>query len=368
MSKILVIEDEEPVRANLVEMLDAEGFQVIQAANGQMGVRLAREYLPDVILCDIMMPELDGYGVLDALRQDSATAMLPFIFLSARADRSDVRQGMNLGADDYLAKPFTRDELLQTLSTRLVRQAAVTHKVQTKLDELRSSIALALPHEMRTPLTGILGYAQILAEDCASMPPTEIREMALSIQAAAQRLHGLILNFLLYEELEISARDPAYARAFLGDDVCPVRSLTEAIARRLAQSANRETDLRLEVQEGIVDMAGPHVQKIIEELLSNAFKFSPPGTPVVVSGHPEGQGYTLSIQDHGRGMMARQIADVGAYLQFERKRHEQQGSGLGLTIAKRLVELKGGQLQIESVYGEQTAVRVTFPVKPGVSG
>jgi two-component system sensor histidine kinase/response regulator len=367
MNKILVIEDEEAVRANLVELLDAEGFQVLSAADGQAGVSLAREHLPDIILCDIMMPGLDGYGVLEALRQDPATATLPFVFLSARADRSDMRQGMNLGADDYLTKPFTREELLQALSTRLVKQAVLTHKVQARLDELRSSIALALPHEMRTPLTSILGYAEILAEDCTSMPPAEIRGMALSIQTSAQRLHSLILNFLLYEELEISARDPAYARAFLGEDVCSVRSLVEALAPRLAQSSHREGDLKLELEEGIVDMAVQHVQKIIEELLSNAFKFSPPGTPVVVSGHLQGESYTLSIQDHGRGMTARQIAEVGAYLQFERNRHEQQGSGLGLTITKRLVELKGGQLQIESVYGNQTTVHVMFP-KPDGSG
>ena len=111
MTRILVIEDEEALRVNLQTILEAENFQSMGAANGRIGVDLAREQLPDLILCDVMMPELDGYGVLAELRQDPITATIPFIFLTAKADKSDLRQGMNLGADDYLIKPFRVNEL-----------------------------------------------------------------------------------------------------------------------------------------------------------------------------------------------------------------------------------------------------------------
>ncbi len=107
MKKILVIEDEEFVRENIVELLDAEGFEVIGAEDGRMGLNLAKAMVPDLILCDVMMPELDGYGVLTALRQDSILAAVPFIFLTAKAAKADLRQGMELGADDYLTTPFT---------------------------------------------------------------------------------------------------------------------------------------------------------------------------------------------------------------------------------------------------------------------
>lgn len=119
MTKILVIEDEELLRVNTVLMLEFEDFHAISAKNGLMGVQLAQEQIPDLILCDVMMPELDGYGVLVALRQNPATAEIPFIFTTAKVSNADLRQGMELGADDFLTKPFTADELLAVIATCL---------------------------------------------------------------------------------------------------------------------------------------------------------------------------------------------------------------------------------------------------------
>jgi EAL domain-containing protein (putative c-di-GMP-specific phosphodiesterase class I)/AmiR/NasT family two-component response regulator len=126
MKKILVIEDENLIRNNILELLEAEDFEPIGAENGSVGVYLARQHQPDLIICDVMMPDLDGYGVLTVLRQDPATAMIPFIFLTALTDRTDIRKGMELGADDYLPKPCTPDELLRAIATRLDKQATLT--------------------------------------------------------------------------------------------------------------------------------------------------------------------------------------------------------------------------------------------------
>jgi EAL domain-containing protein (putative c-di-GMP-specific phosphodiesterase class I)/ActR/RegA family two-component response regulator len=125
MVKILVIEDEESVRENLLDLLEAEDFEIVAAANGKIGVNLALSEVPDLILCDMMMPEVDGYGVLTALRQDPLTATIPFIFLTAKSAKADFRQGMDMGADDYLTKPFTRAELLSAIINRLERQATL---------------------------------------------------------------------------------------------------------------------------------------------------------------------------------------------------------------------------------------------------
>ncbi|MBD1937016.1 response regulator [Microcoleus sp. FACHB-68] len=125
MKKILVIEDEKPVLTNILEILTSGGFNSIGADNGELGVQLAKENPPDLVLCDIMMPLLDGYGVLTLLRSEPATAAIPFIFLTAKADKTELRQGMNLGADDYLTKPFRRKELLEAISSRLAKHAAL---------------------------------------------------------------------------------------------------------------------------------------------------------------------------------------------------------------------------------------------------
>jgi EAL domain-containing protein (putative c-di-GMP-specific phosphodiesterase class I)/CheY-like chemotaxis protein len=125
MTKVLVIEDEELVRENLLDLLEAENFDIIAAPNGKIGVNLALSEFPDLILCDVMMPELDGYGVLSTLRQDPIAATIPFIFLTAKSAKSDFRQGMDMGADDYLTKPFTRAELLSAIMNRLEKQATL---------------------------------------------------------------------------------------------------------------------------------------------------------------------------------------------------------------------------------------------------
>ena len=121
MKKILVIEDHADMRRNLRLILRLEGFHIFEAENGVAGIASARQHKPDLILCDVMMPELDGYGVLKALRADPDTITIPFLFLTAKGDKLDIRQGMNLGADDYLTKPVGRDQLMAAIAARLER-------------------------------------------------------------------------------------------------------------------------------------------------------------------------------------------------------------------------------------------------------
>ncbi|MBD0312598.1 MAG: EAL domain-containing response regulator [Microcoleus sp. T3-bin5] len=161
MKKILVIEDEEIIRENILKLLKAEGFDVTGAENGAQGLNAAVSNLPDVIICDVMMPELDGYGVLMALRSNPVTATLPFVFLTGKAERSEMRQGMELGADDYLTKPFTKAELVGAISSRLKKQEAVAEQYKIlralsselipnaadKLEQIKTSLCDALERE-----------------------------------------------------------------------------------------------------------------------------------------------------------------------------------------------------------------------------
>lgn len=119
MTKILIIEDNNDIRENVVEILNLSGYQVFEANTGQMGIALATAHLPEVILCDIMMPGTDGYGVFEALHSQEQTRHIPFIFITAKSERTDVRKGMDMGADDYLTKPFDASELLSAVETRL---------------------------------------------------------------------------------------------------------------------------------------------------------------------------------------------------------------------------------------------------------
>ncbi|HLA42799.1 MAG TPA: response regulator, partial [Aggregatilineales bacterium] len=203
MRRVLVIEDDKSILENTVEILNFEGYEVAGAPNGEEGLREVREFRPELIICDIMMPKVDGYAVLQTLRRDPELSLIPFIFLTAKASRNDMRYGMDMGADDYLPKPFTTQELLDMVESRLRLKDAHDREVQKRLEDLRSNMVYSLPHELRTPLTGILGYCALLIEDYESMEKAAAVNMLEGVQRAANRLFGLVENYLLYAQLEL---------------------------------------------------------------------------------------------------------------------------------------------------------------------
>src|SRR5881394_1281721 len=155
MSKVLVIDDEELFREATVCALQRRGFDAHEAPDGAVGAELARRLLPDVIVCDINMARMDGYAVLESLRQEPSTATIPFILMTGLGDPETMRRGMNLGADDYLTKPFTSAQLYSAVDARLKKNQVLRANAERKLADLRANLSLALPHEMITPLNGI---------------------------------------------------------------------------------------------------------------------------------------------------------------------------------------------------------------------
>lgn len=361
MTKILAIEDEPQIRSNIEEILQLADFQVILAKDGSEGVDLARENLPDLIVCDVMMPKLDGYGVLKALKKETATKNIPLVFLTAKADKSDFREGMGLGADDYLTKPFTPEELLEAIATRLVKKADVELQNQLQMEELRNNITHSLPHELYTPLNGIISSAAYMEEYADLLDGEEIEEMARNIKISSERLYRLTQNFLLYADLQLSLTDPEKAESLRKkNDKCFIEEGVTVVAVNQAKRGKREADLQLDLQDAMVAISPQNLGKLVEELVDNAFKFSSAGEPVKLVGTAKSETFDLKIVDRGRGMTPEQIAKIGSYMQFNRQTYEQQGPGLGLAICKRLLELHGGELKIERKVGE-TIVSVILP-------
>ncbi|MBI5386221.1 MAG: hybrid sensor histidine kinase/response regulator [Verrucomicrobia bacterium] len=361
MKKVLVIDDAAEVADMVGATLETFGFDPVVALSGHAGVEIAQKELPDLIICDVHMPDLDGYDTLKALRENEATATTPFIFLSGRAERPDVRRGMELGADDYLSKPFTPTELITAVRARLAKKEEFARQAEKRLDEVRGNITLALPHELRTPLCGILGLSSILIEDHQTVTPDEVLDNAQGIHRSALRLQRLIENFLIYAQLELLQDDSNPLRQAAESSFTPIDPLVSEAARRMATQAGREKDLYCDITPCSVRIIGENLKKIVEELTGNAFKFSEAGSPVCVKAQVSQDLVTLSVRDYGRGMTAEQIARIGPHTQFDRRVYEQQGTGLGLIIAKRLTEVQGGRWHIESVPGKQTTVSLSFP-------
>jgi len=361
MKKILVIDDEEWLREMINLALSQKGFSVFEAENGARGIEVARKELPDLVLCDVNMQQVNGYHTLSSLRAEPATASIPFILMTGLADQAGMRQGMELGADDYLPKPFTIDALYAAVDARLKKLNAVREEAERKLADLRDHISLMLPHELRTPLNGILAYGEILAAEAETLQPAEITEMGQDICQSGRRLQRLIENFLIYAQLEMYRTDPQKLKALLGKQTVHAAALIEQRAQEQAQLAGRPADLTSNLAETPAPMQEDYFAKIVDELVQNAFKFSPANSPVRVEWTESPSGLTLTVADRGRGLSAEQIAQIGAYMQFDRKRQEQQGLGLGLTICKRLAELHSGKLNFLSEPGAGTTVTLQLP-------
>jgi two-component system sensor histidine kinase/response regulator len=361
MKKILVIDDEEWLREMVQLALRQRGFEVLQAENGAVGIELARKELPDLILCDVNMEKVDGYGTLSSLHNEPATASIPFILMTGLADNAGMRHGMELGADDYLPKPFTIEALYAAVETRLKKVQTVRQEAEKKLADLRDNISMMLPHELRTPLNGILSYGEMLAAEAASLPAAEIAEMGHVIYESGKRLERLIENFLIYAQLEMFSADPQKISAMRKKRTAHPAILIGERARLQAQSARRPADLVLNLTDAPAPISEEYLAKIADELVQNAFKFSSAGTQVTVSLGTQPDYVVFSITDYGRGFSTDQIKRIGAYMQFDRKLQEQQGLGLGLTIAKRLTELHAGSLGIQSDPAGGTIVTVKLP-------
>jgi signal transduction histidine kinase len=365
MRNVLVIDDTADIRFIISETLNLFGFHVLTAEDGVTGVRMAQEQLPDLVICDINMPNLDGYGTLKAMRDNEATAGIPFIFLTGATEKSDMRRGMELGADDYLTKPFTHKELMAAVNARLEKQAEMQRQSDKKLNELRGNITLALPHELRTPLNGIMGLAHLMIDDYANMPPEEVLESARFIHDSALRLHRLIENFLVYSQIELMASESKTIDVSSSIKPAVAQDIVSDVACKLAARHKREGDLVLRLENASLLVPMENLAKIVEEVTDNAFKFSEPGKPVLVSTQAVGSTFCFSVTDQGRGMTTEQISRIGPHMQFDRKTFEQQGAGLGLIIAKRLTELLGGQMLVESKPGQGTTVKLSFAM-PGI--
>lgn len=364
MTKVLIIEDSEALLNDIVEMLSLEGFETIRAENGKVGVDIVADNRPDLIVCDIRMPVMDGYGVLDQIRSDPVTANIPFIFLTARTGRGEVREGMEMGADDYLTKPFTAEELISSVRSRLARKESAKQETERQLNELRKNITLALPHELRTPLNAIMGFSEIIVHDADNLQTDQVKEMATHINKAAMRLYRLVENYVLYANLEILDVHDERSKA-LRQGHAPYGIVTiEQQARVKAQTYGREADLVIVAPENYATLAidGENLARIVQELVDNAFKFSRMGTPVWVEVEVDAEYLTLMVTDKGHGIPPEQMEKIGAYMQFERAFLEQQGIGFGLTIARRMVELHAGQFEIESELGSGTRIVLKLPL------
>ncbi len=356
--KILVIEDEELISKNIERLLDLEGFDCVTACDGIEGIDKCNEQIPDLILCDIMMPKLDGFNVLYELKRQHKTKDIPFIFLSAKSDRSSIRLGMEGGADDYIVKPFKTDNLLKSINIQLNKKQEIELEFQEKLNDFQNSFLKNINHEFYTPLNGILGLSSIIIKNINSFSSDKILELIEGINSSGERLFSTLQRFVKYAELtrQISQKETPPPKKLITKELLINR------INLIAHKANREQDLTIRIKSCKIRLCEDHMISLIDEIVTNAFKFSSKGDFVIVSTYIEKEHYTISVHNKGVYVSSEEIKTIGPFVQFNRDKLAQQGLGLGLIIAKLITKVNGGNFKMMSSKSQGTEVLIKLPV------
>ncbi len=367
--KILVIEDEPQIRDEVRDWLQFEGYETITAANGRLGLAAVEQENPDLILCDITMPQMDGYEVLIEVRADQKHATTPFIFLTAAADRESLRKGMSLGADDYLTKPFTLDEVLGAIQTRLQRKVVQTQQGQhdiailnsalnheRKQHLLKSRLIALFSHDFRNPLATILMSSSVIRNYADRLPSARQQQVLNRIDGAVHSLIQMLDDMLIIAELEsgyLAYKPEPIALAPFIEAIIEEYRLIDQNAHNLTfhNGLSRPTAVDPKL-----------LRQLLSNLIANALKYSPAGSEVIITLTEGIDTFTLHIQDQGIGIPAESLPHLFDPLYRADNAKHIRGTGLGLSIVKNCVDRHRGSIKVESELNRGSTFSIELPL------
>jgi signal transduction histidine kinase len=348
VTSILVVDDNADMRAYLCRLLD-QRWRTEGATDGLTALARIRRRSPDLVIADVMMPRLDGFGLIRALRDDPATAQVPVMLLSARAGEEASTEGLRAGADDYVIKPFSARELLARVESRLTqaRLRAAERRgrdAAERANQARDEFFAMLSHELRTPLMAVLGWTALLRGNRLGPEDTEYAVNIIERNARTQRR---MVDDLLDVSRIVTGR--------LRIDVRPIQSLAPVIAmvvdsfRPVAHGKGLTVVTALDYATGPLRADPERLQQVAWNLLSNAIHFTPPGGTIEVGCANEESQVVLRVRDTGRGISPDAVPHIfERYWQAGSNHPRRQGLGLGLAIAHRIVELHTGSIEAAS--------------------
>lgn len=363
MSRILVIDDDKATRLQVTRLLELEGHSVTNAENGLLGVEAALENVPEIIVCDIMMPVLDGYGTLLKMREHPQTRLIPFIFLTAKAQLDDLRKGMELGADDYLTKPLNPTSLFNSIQRRLEKKEMQDKESERQKQELTLQIASVLPREVNTSIECLISLSNMLSLKF-SEKDEQVHTMCDALQNETLTLKRFIRRIDLFGKLP-----KLYAHRFdegIIDNeavITPPDTLTQS-ALNASKRFKREDDITLEVTSEYIPLDKDYLEVIVDEFVTNAFQYSKNGTKVTVSVTSESGIISVNVTDQGPGLTNEEIETHLSESDFGQLGNIESGTGMGLPLVNSIARLHGGEISLCPNEGGGLVATVYLPCEP----
>lgn len=346
--KMLLIDDDKNFLTGLKNIMKRKGFEVITADGGSEGLRHAKEDVPDIIICDVMMPGLDGIRLKQILSEDAETVAIPFIFLTAKSQISDRLDGLSCGADDYITKPFNAEELAKRVESILRREEMGhqrgLHEMEASIEKMKHSISSNIGHEFRTPLTVILASLELAVREKFKGRSNSLNWYLENSLSSAQKLSELVEDMMLMNDIDQGSLNITRVQINLHEEL---NSIVESLS---AHYKGKNLNIQIDIESGTNVYAPiPEFERAVTHLLDNAFKFSPRKARICVEVRRNGiGGCLLSVENEGSTIPFELHEQV-----FNRFYQVQQGNargfeglGVGLTITRAVAEACGGNVKV----------------------
>lgn len=354
---ILIVDDIPDNLKVLGDILRGEGYKVRPVTNGLLALQVAQKEIPDIILLDILMPNMDGFEVCKQLKENPLLKEVPIIFISALNDTDDIVKALTMGGVDYIGKPFKDKEVKVRVATHLKihRQNKELHELNACKDKFFSLIA----HDLRSPFNGFLGLTEIMAEELSGMTLEEIREITVNLRSSATSLNRLLENLLIWAQIQ-RGLIPFYPAV---EQLLPI--VTESISVVLQSAKNKNIEIHYDVPDDIfVFVDNNQLQTVIRNLVSNSVKFTPNGGIVnITAKSTDNNTIEFAIKDTGIGMNSIMVENLFR-VDVRTKREGTEGepsTGLGLILCKDFIEKMGSVIRVESQEGKGSAFYFTLP-------
>jgi two-component system sensor histidine kinase/response regulator len=350
---ILLVDDEENLLEVVTSVLEMEKYIVKSALNVDSAIEILRNTTPDLIISDITMPGKSGFDFHAYVRTLPQLQSVPFVFLSAHSDMESIKTGKELGIDDYLTKPVDFELLLSTIKGKLKRKEQLTEAFASQTDLIKDQLLRLISHEMRTPLTAILGTTELLSDSKEQLSPDEMTSFLEMLQASSKRLNSMVDDFLTAMKIESGE----FMKEF---NVQESRIDTFSIVMNILRTheakihaKNIEITTLIPDKQFTIAAEGRHIENILQRLIDNAIKFSNDGGVVTLSMVNDSASVTFVVKDEGCGIPKdKQELLFQKFQQVDREKNEQQGAGLGLFIASRLAKANNAELWFDSEEGK----------------
>ena len=365
---VLFVDDDTSLQTVIKHLLEPRGVKITTADNGAIAYRLMQDGLhPDVIIADLEMPIMNGMELFRLVRANKDWVHVPFIVLTAHAEKSALRQAMTMGVDDFLTKPFDGERLLLTIYNKAKRVQELTNYAEAAhetLDYIRRDMARMFTHELRTPLVSLNMVVDLLKTHRNDLSETDMEELYDTLQSGIARLNRLVEQMVLLTQLDTGELQKLIDLASRPGPLWD--ALTAAVSQARAFSP-RQREIEVIYYDGNVSgeiMAEWRtLRHALAELLSNAMSFSPKDHPITVNQWLDNDYIALTITDEGPGIPEERQGDLfRRFNQVERELHDQQGIGMGLYLARSIIEGSKGTLELQSTPGKGTTVTVRFPL------